>query len=156
MLWHSILRGILDAGRKHQQRWASGRSGLLATKSLCVKNNPKHTHRSCMQVHAPGSSTDKLPPPTEQDKHDDAWLAFSACCHDDGLPPKPCVSIMSPWSKKREGGEPERERKMNELCESCPSNLHYKIAPPQFLCFLMRHQFKPVLQDLERIADGTA
>lgn len=111
---------------KHQKRLASGESRRLTRKSLCVKYKLMQSYRSCMQVHAPGSSMDKLPPPTEQDKHDDAWLAFSACCHDDGLPPKPCISITSPWSKKTEGGETERkrERKMNELFESCPSNRH--------------------------------
>jgi len=46
-------------------------------------------------------------PTVEQDGHGGSWVAASACRHGDGPPPKPCISIMSPWSEAR-GGEREK------------------------------------------------
>lgn len=54
---------------------------------------------SWIHVQPTGNSNDTLLAAVEQDWHSGSWLDTSACCHDDGLPPKPCISIMSPWSK---------------------------------------------------------
>lgn len=87
-----------------------------------------------MQVQPAGSSTEALLPPVEQDRQDDMWLVHSPCCHDNGLPPKPCISIMSPWStrawewnRQKRGRAREREtgkKRWISKRETCSSNLH--------------------------------
>lgn len=88
-------------------------------------------HRSCVHVQLAGSSTEALLPPVEQDRHDDIWLVHSPCCHDNGLPPKPCISTISPWSAraKRRKARQRKKKKQTWIStyETCSSNHLKKI-----------------------------
>lgn len=71
-----------------------------------------------MQVQPAGNSKDTLVPAVEQDRHSGSWALASPCCHDDGLPPKPCISIISPWSEP-ERARVRRQRKSSETKWMC-------------------------------------